>query len=114
MHLYHEITADELLNLMTQAQFLLIDVRDENAVKEGMISGALHVPLALIPVQYQTFSKASNIVFYCQRGVRSAHAAAYVASKGAKNIYTLVGGVVAWEKAGHPLSYSTEERKHAI
>ncbi|MGB4812630.1 MAG: rhodanese-like domain-containing protein [Methylophilaceae bacterium] len=114
MDLYHEITVDDLRNLMAKAQFLLIDVRSEYTIKDGMILGATHVPLALIPVEYQSFSKVGMIIFYCQRGVRSAHAAAYVASKGCQNIYTLVGGIVAWQKAGYPLSYISRETKHAI
>ncbi|HOY71401.1 MAG TPA: rhodanese-like domain-containing protein [Methylotenera sp.] len=114
MHLYHEISADDLLNLMAQAPFLLIDVRDESALADGMIAGASHVPLAFIPVQYQSFNAVGNIIFYCQRGVRSAHAAAYVASKGIQNVFTLVGGINAWQDAGQALAYISEERKHAI
>lgn len=114
MHLYHEITADDLLHLMAQAPFLLIDVRDENAVANGMIAGASHVPLALIPVQYQSFNPIGNVILYCQRGILSAHAAAYVASKGMQNVFTLLGGINAWLSAGHTLTNISEENQHAI
>jgi rhodanese-related sulfurtransferase len=110
MYLYQEVSADEVMSLMTEAPFLLIDVRNENETANGMIAGAMHVPLAMIPVQYQGFVKTGNIIFYCHSGVRSAHAAAYVSSKGRANVYTLIGGIVAWEKAGYSLAPNNQEK----
>ena len=37
-------------------------------------------------------------------GVRSAHAADFATSKGLKNVFNLVGGVLAWGKAGYTFS----------
>ncbi len=105
---FREITADELFQLMADAPFLLIDVRHAHELVSGVITGALHVPLAMIPVQYQAFTQhAGNIIFYCQSGVRSAHAAAYVSSKGRNNAYALAGGILAWQNAGYPLAKKT-------
>ena len=47
---------------------------------------------------------AEKVVFYCHSGVRSAHAADFATSKGLKNVSNLVGGVLAWGKAGYPFS----------
>ena len=110
MCLYQEVTADEVMSLMAEAPFLLIDVRNENEAANGIITGAMHMPLAMIPVQYQAFAKTGNVIFYCHSGVRSAHAAAYVSSKGRANVYTLVGGVVAWQKAGYSLVPINQEK----
>jgi rhodanese-related sulfurtransferase len=44
------------------------------------------------------------VVFYCHSGVRSAHAADFAVSKGVKDVFNLVGGVIAWGKAGNSLT----------
>ena len=100
MSVYNEIEANDLFNMMAIQPLLLVDVRNDDEVARGIISGAIHIPLAMLPVQYESLTKAENIVFYCHSGIRSAHAAAFAASKGCKNPYNLTGGVLAWAKAG--------------
>jgi len=100
MHSFHEIEAYELKKFIQENNTLLIDVRNADEVARGIIEGALHLPLAALPSEYEGLLKAENIVFYCHSGVRSAHAAAFIASKGYDNAYNLVGGVLAWAKAG--------------
>ncbi len=101
MSTYSEIQPYDLYSIMSSRPFLLIDVRNDDEVAHGVIQGAVHMPLAMLPVQYESLIKVENIVFYCHSGVRSAHAAAFAASKGCKNVYNLAGGVLAWSKAGY-------------
>lgn len=101
MSTYQEIEVKELFEMMANQPFLLVDVRNDDEVARGIIPSAVHIPLAMLPVQYEPLTKIENIVFYCHSGVRSAHAAAFVSSKGCKNVYNLIGGVLAWAKAGH-------------
>jgi rhodanese-related sulfurtransferase len=102
MSTYNEIEVKELFDMMASQPLFLVDVRNDDEVARGIIPSAVHIPLAMLPVQYEPLTKVENIVFYCHSGVRSAHAAAFAASKGCKNVYNLVGGVLAWAKAGHP------------
>jgi rhodanese-related sulfurtransferase len=102
MSTYSEIEVKELFDMMAAQPLLLVDVRNDDEVARGIIPSAVHIPLAMLPVQYEPLTKVENIVFYCHSGVRSAHAAAFAASKGCKNVYNLIGGVLAWGKAGHP------------
>jgi rhodanese-related sulfurtransferase len=46
---------------------------------------------------------ANSVVFYCH-SIRSAHAADFAVSKGVQDVFNLIGGVVAWGKAGYTLS----------
>ena len=101
MSTYSEIQAKELFDMLASQSFLLVDVRNDDEVARGIIPKAVHIPLAMLPVQYELLTKADNIVFYCHSGIRSAHATAFAASKGCKNPYNLTGGVLAWAKAGH-------------
>ncbi|HBA09890.1 rhodanese-like domain-containing protein [Methylotenera mobilis] len=102
MSTYNEIDAHDLSVMLTTQSLLLVDVRNDDEVARGVIQNAVHIPLAMLPVQYESLAKADNIVFYCHSGVRSAHAAAFAASKGCKHVYNLAGGVLAWARAGHP------------
>jgi rhodanese-related sulfurtransferase len=90
--------------MLTTQSLLLVDVRNDDEVARGVIQNAIHIPLAMLPVQYESLAKADNIVFYCHSGVRSAHAAAFAASKGCKHVYNLAGGVLAWARAGYPFT----------
>lgn len=102
MSTYQEIQAEALLLLLTKNPPLLVDVRNDDEVARGIIEGAIHIPLAMLPAQYDQISKADSVVFYCHSGIRSAHAAAFAASRGCKHPYNLTGGILAWGRAGLP------------
>ena len=111
MSTYNEIDAHDLSVMLTTQSLLLVDVRNDDEVARGVIQNAVHIPLAMLPVQDESLAKAYSIVFYCHSGVRSAHAAAFAASKGCKHVYNLAGGVLAWARAGHPfVQISTPSR----
>jgi len=110
MSTFSEIQANDLRNTMAIESILLIDVRNDDEIAHGMIEGAIHVPLALLPIKYEFLPKLENIVFYCHSGIRSAHAAAFASSKGDKNVYSLIGGVLAWVKAGYSFVAKDEEK----
>ncbi len=101
MSTYNEIQAKELFDMMASQSLLLVDVRNDDEVARGIIPSAVHIPLAMLPVQYEPLTKVDNIVFYCHSGIRSAHAAEFASSKGCKNVYNLAGGILAWGKAGY-------------
>lgn len=111
MSTYSEIEVKDLVEMMAAQPLLLVDVRNDDEVARGIIPGAIHIPLAMLPVQYETLTKVENIVFYCHSGVRSAHAAAFASSKGCKNVYNLIGGILAWSKAGQPFVAKDEGKK---
>ncbi len=101
MSTYQNIEA-ETLHTMLANKPLLVDVRNDEEVARGIIEGAIHIPLAMLPAQYEQISKAESIVFYCHSGIRSAHAAAFASSMGCKHAYNLSGGILAWGRAGYP------------
>lgn len=111
MSTYSEIEVKDLVEMMATQPLLLVDVRNDDEVARGIIPGAMHIPLAMLPVQYESLTKVENIVFYCHSGVRSAHAAAFASSKGCKNTYNLIGGVLAWNKAGQAFVAKDEGKK---
>lgn len=100
---YQEIEAAELSDLLTSTRkVLLVDVRNDDEVARGIIPGATHIPLAMIPAKADSLHGEEALVLYCHSGIRSAQAAAFIASKGRRDVYNLRGGVLAWGKAGFP------------
>lgn len=106
MHNFKEITCEAFNDYIKQPSTKLVDVRNMDEVRLGVIKDAIHIPLAHLPNQYETLTDADNIIFYCHSGVRSAHAAAFLMQhvNSDVNVYNLVGGVVAWQKAGRQLT----------
>lgn len=100
MNGYKEIDAETLHDFMQQKKLTLVDVRNDDEVARGIIPGAIHISLSMLPVQYEALHVKEPVVLYCHSGIRSAQAAAFIASKGIEDVYNLRGGVLAWANAG--------------
>jgi len=101
MSSFQDIDPADLITLMTQTNVLLVDVRNDDELLQGKIPNAIHIPLNMLPVEYQKIEESKHVVFYCHSGIRSALAADFAISKGIKNVYNLYGGVLAWANAGY-------------
>ncbi len=108
MHGFKEIAPAELQEMQSGGNLRLIDVRSDAEVARGMIQGALHIPLQLLPPKAGEWDNATLTVFYCQSGARSSQACTFFAGKGFSNLYHLQGGVNAWVKSGLPLEGSAK------
>jgi rhodanese-related sulfurtransferase len=49
---YNEIEASDLQEMIADQKVRLIDVRNDDEVAKGIIPGATHIPLAMIPVKF--------------------------------------------------------------
>lgn len=95
-----EIDIEGLQSLQDAGNCILIDVRSDAEVARGMIDGAAHLPLHLLPMRAQDIRQDIPTVFYCQSGGRSAQACAFMTSRGYGNVYNLRGGIMAWARSG--------------
>lgn len=82
----------------------LIDVRTEAEVAQGMIDGAVHIPLHLLPLRATDVPQDKPVIIYCRSGARSAQACAYMAAQGFPNMHNLAGGIMSWARSGNTLS----------
>ncbi len=85
-------------------QIHLIDVRTEGEVSRGVIDGAIHIPLHLLPLRAADIPQDKKVVIYCNSGARSAQACDFMAAKGFENTHNLSGGIMAWARSGKPLT----------
>lgn len=98
------IDAPGLEALRKDSRCELVDVRTEEEVRRGIIAGARHIPLHLLPARYQEISRDLPVVFYCQSGARSMQAGAFLVARGWARVYNLSGGLTAWLRSGLPVT----------
>lgn len=82
---------------------LLLDVREDDEVANGVIPGAIHLSRAHFESQVEDRvpDKEAEVVVYCQSGVRSAFAARTMQDLGFTNIRHMDGGFLRWKDQGN-------------
>ncbi len=83
----------------------LIDVREDSEWQEVHIPGALHIPKDELAARIAAKVPKHDcpIYLHCRGGVRSLHAANCLLSLGYKEVYSIEGGIAAWEESGYPI-----------
>lgn len=79
---------------------LILDVRTQMEVEEGMIPSAQLIDIqnaAGFMQKANELDKSKNYYVYCRTGSRSAQACMILNSLGFPNTYNLLGGMVEWE-----------------
>ena len=106
--LVKRLSYDESVDLISNTQTVIIDVREESEVYNlGLIKNAVHIPRGLIEFKLSPNSPNNpvliedntNILVYCAGGYRSALAAKSLLDLGFKNVYNL-GGFQEWVESG--------------
>lgn len=86
-------------------ELVLIDVRESEEWANGHIAAAVHISKGLLERDIEAAAprKDGVIVLYCHSGARSALAAENLKRMGYSNVYSLDGGVTAYQAAGFTL-----------
>jgi rhodanese-related sulfurtransferase len=103
MAAYSNLDPDGLQELL-RGSLVLIDVRTDREVERGLIPGALHIPLHMLPARLEEIGQDGPVVIYCQSGARSAQASAFLADNGWGQVYNLAGGFSTWVARGFPVA----------
>lgn len=103
---YQQIGTTQAVLVLNQDDALVLDVREDNEVREGRIKGARHIPLGQLKSRAAELaqSKDKPVLVYCRSGNRSAHACNILTALGFQNVSNLAGGISAWESASLPVS----------
>ncbi len=95
------LSPDEAFELMRDAGYIYVDVRDEDEFADGHPEGAYNVPFVLaasgetpdfIEVCTRAFGKDAKLIVGCKSGVRSLSAARALAEAGFRNVKELRPG----------------------
>lgn len=79
----------------------VLDVREDFEVAEGMIPGAIHIPMGQLGSRLGDLDKDRPIIVVCRSGNRSA-AVADALTQAGYTADTMTGGMTAWQRAGLP------------
>jgi rhodanese-related sulfurtransferase len=100
----NHIDIAQLEQLRQDGPVVMLDVRTDPEVARGIIAGARHIALNLLPARYTELDPDALTVIYCGSGARSAQACAWLAEKGFARVHNLQGGIMAWARSGLPLT----------
>jgi rhodanese-related sulfurtransferase len=98
------IAPNEAIRLMN-AGAVLVDLRSANQFKDGHIAGAKNLPGDQIAADPKALERlaAKKVVLYCGDGATTAAAQRTLARAGAKDVYSLRGGLAAWAQENLPV-----------
>lgn len=84
---------------------IIIDIRERDEVRSGMIPSSYHVPRGVLEgVIWQVAPDPSTeVVLVCSGGNRSILSGASLAAMGFSNVSSLAGGTTQWRMQGHPV-----------
>lgn len=91
-----EITVSEVLEKEANGEKLnFIDVREVDEVAQGIISNAVHIPLAEVESRLNELNKDHEYIIVCRSGGRSGVATQTLALAGYK-VKNMLGGMLDW------------------
>lgn len=96
-----DITPEELKERLSKNEkFNIIDVREPWEHDEVNITGAINIPLGMLPQHLKDLEKwkEQEIIVHCRSGVRSANAKKYLEQQGFKNVKNLLKGIEGYLK----------------
>jgi rhodanese-related sulfurtransferase len=92
--------------LINQGKALIVDVRDPAEFALGHMRDAKNLPLKELPQRIAELDKfkGKTIVIVCQAGQQSTAAASRLKKAGFNEVYSLNGGLAAWQAQGLPVA----------
>ena len=92
-----EITPVEIQELLESGEQLnLVDVREDDEVAQGIIPGAIHIPLGEVVERVGELDKEKSYIIICRSGGRSGRATEFLKSAG-YDAANMTGGMLEWE-----------------
>ena len=103
---YAQTPINSAVQMMNDDKTIVVDVREDREVQDGMIKGAKHIPLSALATRVGELDKykSAPILVYCRSGNRSGSACSTLTKAGFENVNNLVGGISAWESANLPVT----------
>ncbi|AOV15858.1 sulfurtransferase [Acidihalobacter aeolianus] len=99
------LSASEVVQLMNRDDAVILDVRDDAEVREGMIGKSKHIPLSALGQRLAELDKhrEKTVIAYCRSGNRSSQACRMLRKAGFQRVVNLRGGMLAWRDANLPV-----------
>jgi hydroxyacylglutathione hydrolase len=95
------LDSDDVVHATAVPDVFILDVRNRDEYDRGHIANSVLIPLTELQARLAEIPRDRIIITHCQRGSRSAAAAATLDAFGFEDVHELAGGFAAWEAAGH-------------
>lgn len=92
----NEVTPQEVEKMIDDENIIIIDVREDEEVAQGIIEKAKHIPLGEIPEAVAELDKDKSYILVCRSGARSMNASKYMDEQGFK-VSNMKGGMLDWD-----------------
>ncbi|KYP81094.1 FAD-dependent oxidoreductase [Ferroacidibacillus organovorans] len=92
-----EVRTVQTLQEVADLGAILIDVREPSEVAEGILPGAIHIPLDELRARITEIDRSRPHVVYCRSGQRSYFAYQILRGLGVREVYNLTGGWIVQE-----------------
>ncbi len=98
-----EVSVQELDDILKKnPSATLIDVREEEEVRDVNLSPTTVIPLGEFEDRFKEVPKEGPVYLYCRSGRRSRIALEYLKTKGYDNCFNVSGGILAWQNEVDP------------
>lgn len=102
------------ISLINKENTILVDIREQNELRDGLINNAIHIPLSAIGKRVTELDKHkdAHVLVYCRSGNRSTSVCRTLIGRGFESVYNLSGGIMAWQDANLPVSKKKNKGKN--
>jgi rhodanese-related sulfurtransferase len=88
--------------LATQPQVRILDVRTPLEHARHRLAGSLLVPIQQLAQRLDDLDADADWLVYCEHGIRSRAACAFLSERGFQRVHNLLGGIAQWLQLGLP------------
>ncbi len=101
-----ELSPAGLTGLINRDNPLLIDISPRESFEKAHVPGSRHVAMSQFDPENKSLAKARDlpVVLICRSGQTAGKAAQRLVKAGFTNVYTLDGGMAAWQQAQLPVA----------
>jgi rhodanese-related sulfurtransferase len=102
------LSVPEAVRVMNHEHGVLVDVCEPNEFRGGHIPNAINAPLSSLGAHARDLDKykARPVIVSCRSGNRSVRGAVLLRKAGFERVYSLAGGLVAWQGENLPVAKS--------
>lgn len=103
-----EVGVTEAVQLINRQDAVILDVREQGEFRSGHIPNARSIPLGDLGARAKDLEKFKSkpVLAVCASGNRSANALKELQKAGIEQVYSLAGGMQAWQQASMPVEKS--------
>mgnify|MGYP003647206127 CR=1 FL=1 len=103
---FASLTPAAAVQLMNKGDVVLLDVREPTETAGGKIAGAIQIPVGALSKRVGELEKHKDktILVYCKVGSRSSVACKELTRNGFAKVFSLSGGIMAWQDAHLPVT----------